>query len=57
MDNYGLKIESKSLGPTLDLTLTKILDIKLPPRSPSKTGPTKEESIVKLSTLARFTIN
>ena len=57
MDNYELKIELKSLDLTLNLALTKILDIKLSLHSLSKIELTKEESITKLSTLARFTIN
>ena len=57
MDNCELKIESKSLDLILDLALTKILDVKLSLRPLSKIEPTEEESIIKLSTLARFTIN
>ena len=57
MDNCGSKMESKSLGPTPDLAPTKMLDVKPPPRPPSKTGPTEGESIAKSPTLARFTIN
>ena len=57
MDNCESKIESKSLDLTLDLALTKMLNVKSSLRSPSKIGLTEEESIVKLSTLVRFTIN